>query len=92
MAGKSNGKALGRKKPGRTRAYVIRTTSRQKRFRCILDGHSAESVVNNLGLTSTNLLYRWKDKLLAESGPAAATLGLASSAVGRRIASRRTGT
>jgi len=40
----------------------------------LLDGHSAQSVVDNLGLSSTNLLYRWKDKLLQQSGPAATTL------------------
>jgi transposase len=40
----------------------------------ILDGHSAQSVADNLGLSGTNLLYRWKDKLLQESGPAATTL------------------
>jgi len=40
----------------------------------LLDGHSARSVVDNLGLSSANLLYRWKDKLLQQSGPAATTL------------------
>lgn len=40
----------------------------------MLDGHSAQSVADNLGLSGTNLLYRWKDKLLQESGPAATTL------------------
>jgi len=40
----------------------------------LLDGHSAQSVADNLGLSSANLLYRWKDKLLQQSGPAATTL------------------
>ena len=40
----------------------------------LLDGHSAQSVASNLGLSSANLLYRWKAKLLQQSGPAAATL------------------
>ena len=40
----------------------------------LLDGHSAQSVASRLGLSSTNLLYRWKSKLLAASGPAATTL------------------
>ena len=39
-----------------------------------LDGHSAQSVVANLGLSSAKLLYRWKAKLLRDSGPAATTL------------------
>jgi len=40
----------------------------------LLDGHSAESVASNLGLSGANLLYRWKAKMLKESGPAATTL------------------
>jgi transposase len=40
----------------------------------MLDGHSAESVARNLGISGTNLLYRWKAKLLSASGPAATTL------------------
>ena len=40
----------------------------------LLDGHSASSVSKNLGVENTNLLYRWKAELLAESGPAAETL------------------
>ena len=40
----------------------------------LLDGHSAESVVSNLGLSSSSLLYRWKAKILSESGPAASAL------------------
>ncbi len=40
----------------------------------MLDGHSAQSVSDNLGLSGTNVLYRWKNKLLQDSGPAATTL------------------
>lgn len=40
----------------------------------LLDGHSAESVASNLGLSGTNILYRWKTKYLQTSGPAATTL------------------
>ena len=40
----------------------------------LLDGHSAESVASNLGISSTNLLYRWKARFVQESGPAATTL------------------
>ena len=40
----------------------------------LLDGHSASSVVNRLGLTGTNLLYRWKRELLRDIGPAASSL------------------
>ena len=34
----------------------------------LLDGHSASSVCKRLGLKRTNILYRWKRELLAESG------------------------
>ena len=40
----------------------------------LLDGHSAESVGSNLGLSSRSVLYRWKAKVLSESGPAATAL------------------
>ncbi|TWT31521.1 transposase [Blastopirellula retiformator] len=40
----------------------------------LLDGHSADSVVQRLGLSSTNLLYRWKREQLRGSGPVAASL------------------
>ncbi len=40
----------------------------------LLDGHSAESVVSNLGLSGTGLLYRWKAKRLHENGPEATAL------------------
>ena len=34
----------------------------------LLDGHSAPSVVERLGLSGTNLLYRWKRMQLDASG------------------------
>ncbi len=37
---------------------------RQEAVRMLLDGHSAKSVAENLGLSGTNVLYRWKAKLL----------------------------
>lgn len=38
------------------------------------DGHSASSIVDRLGLTGTNLLYRWKREQLRQSGPIATSL------------------
>ena len=35
----------------------------------LLDGHSAQSVVDRLGISGTNLLYRWKRIHLADAGP-----------------------
>ena len=40
----------------------------------LLDGHSAPTVAERLGLSGTNLLYRWKCSQLDESGPVASVL------------------
>jgi transposase len=40
----------------------------------LMDGHSPNSVASRLGLSGTNLLYRWKAKMVSDSGPAATAL------------------
>ena len=40
----------------------------------LLDGHTAKSIAENLGLGGTSMLYRWKASLIKESGPAATAL------------------
>ena len=40
----------------------------------LLDGHSAASVAERLGLAGTNLLYRWKREQLERTGPVATSL------------------
>ena len=40
----------------------------------LLDGHSAQSICECLGLSSPTLLYRWKRKLIGREGTPAATL------------------
>jgi len=40
----------------------------------LLDGHSAPSVAQNLGLRHTSLLYRWKAEFLGQEGQAASAL------------------
>ena len=40
----------------------------------MLDGHSAASVAERLGLVGTNLLYRWKREQLERTGPVATSL------------------
>lgn len=35
----------------------------------LVDGHSASSIVSRLGISGTNLLYRWKKQELADAGP-----------------------
>ena len=41
----------------------------------LLDGHSAVSVAERLGLSGPNLLYRWKRDAVERAGPAARSLG-----------------
>ena len=48
---------------------------KQEAVQMLLDGHSAASVADRLGLSSTNSLYRWKKELFHRAGPAARTLG-----------------
>ena len=40
----------------------------------LLDGLTAPSVKDRLGLPNTNMLYRWKQEYLARSGPVASSL------------------
>ncbi|MEZ6117729.1 MAG: transposase [Pirellulaceae bacterium] len=34
----------------------------------LMDGHSASSIVERLGISGTNILYRWKKEQLADAG------------------------
>ena len=45
----------------------------------LLDGHSAPSVAQNLGIGNTSLLYRWKAEILGQEGRAASALGVCPS-------------
>lgn len=47
---------------------------KEEAVQMLLDGHTAASVVDRLGISNTNLLYRWKKEHLARSGPVASTL------------------
>jgi transposase len=40
----------------------------------LLDGHTASSVCERLGLSTVNLLYNWKRKLVAQGGQTAVGL------------------
>jgi transposase len=40
----------------------------------LLDGHSAPSVAQNLGIRHTSLLYRWKAEALGQQSQVASTL------------------
>ena len=47
---------------------------REEAVQMMLDGHSAMSVAERLGLSGANILYRWKKQRLASSGPVAGSL------------------
>ena len=48
---------------------------KQEAVQLLLDGHSAPSVAQRLGLSGPNVLYRWRKETLHRAGPAARTLG-----------------
>ena len=52
---------------------VFTAEFKQEAVQMMLDGHSANSVAERLGITA-NLLYRWKAQILQESGPATGAL------------------
>jgi transposase len=62
------------KKAQRKKRRVYGDELKAEAVQMMLDGHTAESVAANLGIGGTALLYRWKAKLLQQSGPAAASL------------------
>ncbi len=64
---------MSRKKSGQKRRGYS-TELKEEAVQMLLDGHSAESVVSNLGLSGTSLVYRWKARFLETSGPAATKL------------------
>ena len=47
---------------------------KEEAVQMLLDGHSATSIVERLGLSGTNILYRWKAQQLQRSGPVASSL------------------
>lgn len=47
---------------------------KEEAVRMVLDGHSVASVCQRLGLTSPNLLYNWKRKLVEQGGTTAVGL------------------
>ena len=47
---------------------------KQEAVQMLLDGHSASSVADRLGLSGTNVLYRWKREAIGKGGAAARTL------------------
>ena len=63
----------GRRKVRTRRVYS--EEFKQEAVQMLLDGHSAPSVAQRLGLSGANVLYRWKQDSLRRAGPAARSLG-----------------
>jgi len=47
---------------------------KEEAVQMMLDGHTAPSVMERLGLPNVNMLYRWKQERLTQSGPVASAL------------------
>jgi len=47
---------------------------KEQAVQMLLDGHTAPSIVERLGLSGTNLLYRWRRELIGQSGKTAEVL------------------
>ena len=47
---------------------------KEEAVQMLLDGHTAASVIDRLGISNANVLYRWKKEHLARSGPVASSL------------------
>ncbi len=47
---------------------------KEEAVQMLLDGHSASSVCDRLGLSGTGLLYRWKKGFLGKEGAIASSL------------------
>ena len=59
---------------GTSSRRVFSEEFKQEAVQMLLDGHSASSVCERLGLTGTNMLYRWKREQLERNGPVATSL------------------
>jgi transposase len=59
---------------GKSSRRVFTKEFKEEAVQMLLDGHSASSIVERLGLSGTNVLYRWKSQQLQASGPVASSL------------------
>jgi transposase len=58
--------------PPKRRVYT--DEFRHEAVQMMLDGHTAASVAERLGISGTNVLYRWKREELERTGPVATSL------------------
>ena len=62
------------RKPGSGARRVYPRELKEEAVQMLLDGHSAGSVCERLGLSGTNVLYRWKKHFLGTEGSVASSL------------------
>lgn len=62
------------KKPPKAQRRIYPEELKREAVQMLLDGHAAPSVAQNLGLSHTSLLYRWKAEFLGQEGLAASAL------------------
>ena len=61
-------------KSGSVARRVYPQEFKEEAVQMLLDGHSASSVCDRLGLSGTGLLYRWKKGFLGKEGAIASSL------------------
>ena len=67
---------MARTKPKKTKSRrSFSEEFKQEAVQMLLDGHSAPSIAERLGLSGPHALYRWKRETLRRAGPAGRTLG-----------------
>ncbi len=54
--------------------FAVLFTLEREAVQMMLDGHTAASVAERLGISCPTLLYRWKQRQLRRGGPVAASL------------------
>jgi transposase len=62
------------KQPERRKRRRFTDEFKAEAVQMLLDGHSAGSISARLGLSSPNVLYRWKRAAIRQGGPAATGL------------------
>jgi transposase len=60
--------------PGKPTRREFTEEFKREAVQMLLDGHTAKSICERLGLSGANLLYRWKQAQLERSGPVATSL------------------
>lgn len=63
-----------KQQPAKSGRRTFTKEFKEEAVQMLLDGHTASSVADRLGLSGANVLYRWKAEQLRQSGPVASSL------------------